>query len=85
MMLSRRKFMEMTAIAAAAGVNLIPLSAFAQQATPIPVSDLPAPPAPGPIDLEAAGGLDALIEAARAETDRSGPRRGCHFNHGPAR
>ncbi|HUN08352.1 MAG TPA: extracellular solute-binding protein [Aggregatilineales bacterium] len=67
MMLSRRKFMEMTAIAAAAGVNLIPLSAFAQQATPIPVSDLPAPPAPGPIDLEAAGGLDALIEAARAE------------------
>ncbi len=67
MMLSRRKFMEMTAIAAAAGVNLIPLSAFAQQATPIPVSDLPAAPAPGPIDLEAAGGLDALIEAARAE------------------
>ncbi len=65
--MSRRRFMEMTAIAAAAGVNLIPLSAFAQQATPIPVSDLPAPPAPGPIDLEAAGDLEALIEAARAE------------------
>jgi putative spermidine/putrescine transport system substrate-binding protein len=29
--------------------------------------ELPPAPAPGPIDLEAAGGMDALIEAARAE------------------
>jgi putative spermidine/putrescine transport system substrate-binding protein len=43
------------------------LPALAQTATPTPLPELPLPPAPGPIDLEAAGGLDALIEAARAE------------------
>jgi len=41
--------------------------AFAQDATATPLPELPAAPAPGPIDLEAAGGMDALIEAARAE------------------
>lgn len=41
------------------------LPALAQEVTPDP--SLPVPPAPGPIDLDAAGGLDALIEAARAE------------------
>lgn len=64
--ISRRRFLHMTAMAAAmAGFG--PRLAFAQDATATPLPELPAPPAPGPIDLEAAGGLDALIEAARAE------------------
>ncbi|MBK8022260.1 MAG: extracellular solute-binding protein [Chloroflexi bacterium] len=49
----------MSALAAAMSqVGRLP--AFAQ-------GSLPTPPTPGPIDLEAAGGLDALIEAVRAE------------------
>jgi putative spermidine/putrescine transport system substrate-binding protein len=62
--MSRRHFLRATMLAATmAGIG--PRLAFAQDATPLP--ELPAAPAPGPIDLEAAGGMDALIEAARAE------------------
>lgn len=62
--MSRRHFLRTTMLAsmmAGFGSRL----AFAQDATPLP--ELPPAPAPGPIDLEAAGGMDALIEAARAE------------------
>lgn len=64
--MSRRRFIQMSALAALmTRAGYIP--ALAQTATPTPLPELPTPPAPGPIDLEAAGGLDALIEAARAE------------------
>jgi putative spermidine/putrescine transport system substrate-binding protein len=55
------------------GVSATPLwrVAMAQDATPTPLPELPAPPAAGPIDLDAAGGLEALIEAARAEGELS--------------
>jgi putative spermidine/putrescine transport system substrate-binding protein len=62
--MSRRRFLQMSAIAAAV-VGVKPYLAFAQTATPLP--ELPPAPAPGPIDLEAAGGLESLIEAARVE------------------
>lgn len=60
---NRRKFLQLSSLIAAglASGALRPLAAFAQS------SNLPPPPPPGPIDLEAAGGLEALIEAARAE------------------
>jgi putative spermidine/putrescine transport system substrate-binding protein len=40
---------------------------FAQEVTATPEPELPPAPAAGPIDLEAAGGIDKLIEAAKAE------------------
>ncbi len=60
--LNRRRFLQLSALVGAGMFSgaLRPLTAFAQ-------TGLPPPPLPGPIDLEAAGGLDALIEAARAE------------------
>jgi putative spermidine/putrescine transport system substrate-binding protein len=64
--ISRRRFLTMSALASA-GLIAVPAWVRAQQATSTPGAALPAAPAPGPIDLEAAGGLDALIEAARAE------------------
>lgn len=63
---SRRRFLHMSALAAAVA-SVGPRLAFAQDATATPLPELPAAPAPGPIDLEAAGGMEALIEAARAE------------------
>lgn len=42
-------------------------TAPAAAATAAPAAGLPAPPAPGPIDAAAAGGIDKLIEAAKAE------------------
>jgi putative spermidine/putrescine transport system substrate-binding protein len=64
--ISRRRFLHMSAIAAAmAGFG--PRLALAQDATATPLPELPPAPTPGPIDLEAAGGLEELIEAARAE------------------
>lgn len=61
---SRRRFLQMSILAAlmARGVPL-----FAQSGTATPMPELPPTPVPGPIDFDAAGGLDALIEAARAE------------------
>jgi putative spermidine/putrescine transport system substrate-binding protein len=71
--LSRRRFMELTA-AGVAGSMLAPqLLAFGQtaaptQPAPTPTdSPLPAAPAAGPIDLKAAGGMDALVAAAKKE------------------
>ncbi|MDX2139079.1 MAG: ABC transporter substrate-binding protein [Chloroflexota bacterium] len=61
---SRRRFLQMSVLAALMARGL---PALAQTGTPTPMPELPLPPAPGPIDLDAAGGLDALIEAARAE------------------
>lgn len=62
--MSRRHFLRTTMLASMmAGFG--PRLAFAQDATPLP--ELPPAPAPGPADLEAAGGLEGLIEAARAE------------------
>ncbi len=64
--ISRRHFLQMSALT---GVGLTAFAmnsrlAFAQTAAPNP---LPAAPAPGPIDLKAAGGMDALVEAAKKE------------------
>jgi len=52
----------------AAGLALAPRFAFAQDATPA-ATENPLPPAPaaGPIDLKAAGGMDALVAAAKKE------------------
>jgi putative spermidine/putrescine transport system substrate-binding protein len=69
--MSRRQFLAISAMASASLSGLIvPRFAFAQS-TATPAVALPAAPAPGPIDLEAAGGLEALIEAARAEGELS--------------
>lgn len=71
--LSRRQFLELSAMlgtGTAASIFARPFLAFAQDATATP-GTLPPPPEPGPIDLEAAGGMDALIEAARAEGELS--------------
>lgn len=69
--MSRRKFLQLASLASAGiAVNIVGLPAFAQDATATP-GVLPPAPAPGPIDLEAAGGMDALIEAARAEGELS--------------
>ncbi len=65
--MSRRHFLRTAAMAATMAGFGGSLAAFAQEATPTVMPELPPPPAPGPIDLEAAGGMDALIEAARAE------------------
>jgi putative spermidine/putrescine transport system substrate-binding protein len=65
---SRRQFLNMAAVAGA-GLAIAPRIGFAQDATPVPA--LPAAPAPGPLTAEAAGGLDALIEAANKEAELS--------------
>jgi len=70
--LSRRQFLERAALAsagAAAAFVGLPRIAFAQDATALP--ELPPAPEPGPIDLEAIGGMDELIELARAEGELS--------------
>lgn len=70
--LSRRQFLERAALAsagAAAAFVGLPRIAFAQEATALP--ELPPAPEPGPIDLEAIGGMDELIELARAEGELS--------------
>ncbi len=73
---SRRHFVGLTAAGLAAGL-VAPRFAFADgtaTATPAPTAaatatagPLPPAPAPGPIDLKAAGGMDALIAAAKKE------------------
>src|SRR5882724_9208375 len=69
--LSRRTFLAM-GTSLAAGMALAPRFAFAQSATEAPTAPAteaalpPAPPA-GPIDLKAAGGMDALVAAAKKE------------------
>lgn len=67
--ISRRKFLQLSALASAGvSASMIGLPRiFAQDATATPEAALPAAPEPGPIDLEAAGGMDALVEAAKAE------------------
>jgi putative spermidine/putrescine transport system substrate-binding protein len=72
--LSRRKFIELGALGAglAASAILKPRLSFAADATPAatPVAtENPLPPAPaaGPIDLKTAGGMDALVAAAKKE------------------
>jgi putative spermidine/putrescine transport system substrate-binding protein len=70
--MSRRKFLQLASLASAGiAVNIAGLSRImAQDATPEAVA-LPPAPEPGPIDLEAAGGMDKLIEAAKAEGELS--------------
>jgi putative spermidine/putrescine transport system substrate-binding protein len=69
---SRRNFLQISAlVTAGAAAGLVnPRLAFAQTATATP-GPLPPAPAPGPIDLKAAGGMDALIEAAKKEGELS--------------
>jgi putative spermidine/putrescine transport system substrate-binding protein len=43
----------------------------AAAAAPTAMAALPAPPAPGPIDAKTAGGLEALVEAAKKEAELS--------------
>ncbi|MBI1278969.1 MAG: ABC transporter substrate-binding protein [Anaerolineaceae bacterium] len=70
--MSRRKFLQLASLASAGiAVSIAGIPAFAQDATATPEAPLPAAPAPGPIDLEAAGGMDKLIEAAKAEGELS--------------
>jgi len=72
--MSRRKFLQLASLASAGiAVSIAGMPAFAQDATAeaTPEAVLPAAPAPGPIDLEAAGGMDKLIEAAKAEGELS--------------
>ena len=70
--MSRRKFLQLASMASAGiAVSIAGIPAFAQDATATPEAPLPAAPAPGPIDLEAAGGMDKLIEAAKAEGELS--------------
>lgn len=71
---SRRQFLKMAAAAGAAGIFAAPSLAFGQ--TPAPTAlptagPLPSAPPPGPIDLKAAGGMDALIAAAKKEAELS--------------
>src|SRR5690349_17369470 len=69
--LSRRSFLAMgTSIAA--GLALAPRFVLAQDATPAATpaaTEAALPPAPpaGPIDLKTAGGMDALVAAAKKE------------------
>jgi putative spermidine/putrescine transport system substrate-binding protein len=72
---SRRTFLGMTALAgagAAMGIMNPSRTSFAQNGTPAATAaatagPLPPPPAFGPIDLKTAGGMDALIAAAKKE------------------
>ncbi len=73
--ISRRQFMRFGALAStglAAGL-LNTRFAFAQDATAEATAAmaLPAAPAAGPIDLKAAGGMDALVAAAKKEGELS--------------
>ncbi|MEN9223654.1 MAG: ABC transporter substrate-binding protein, partial [Thermostichus sp. BF3_bins_97] len=63
---NRRRFLQLSALANAGLVSWFygPRLSFAQ-------GSLPPTPAPGPIDLQAAGGMEALIEAARREGELS--------------
>lgn len=69
--MSRRAFIAMGS-SIVGGMLLMPRVSMGQDATPTatPVN-LPPPPAAGPIDLEAAGGMDALVAAAKAEGELS--------------
>ncbi|MBX3066643.1 MAG: ABC transporter substrate-binding protein [Anaerolineae bacterium] len=70
--LTRRRFLELSALASA-GFTLFPgaLRALAQgDPTATPVA-LPPAPAAAPIDLEAIGGMDKLVELAQAEGELS--------------
>ncbi|MEP6986991.1 MAG: ABC transporter substrate-binding protein [Chloroflexota bacterium] len=74
--MSRRKFLQLASLASAGiAVSIAGMPAFAQDATaevtPTAEPALPAAPAAGPIDLKAAGGMDKLIEAAKAEGELS--------------
>src|SRR5579864_6663265 len=69
--LSRRTFMTLSA-GAVGGMLLAPRFASAQGGTPAPTmaptaGPLPPAPAAGPIDLKTAGGMDALVAAAKKE------------------
>ena len=78
---NRRKFLQLSSLIGAglASGALRPFAAFAQ-------SGLPMPPAPGPINLEAAGGLEALIAAARTEgaLSTTAPKRSSRSRRMPA-
>jgi len=63
--MNRRRFIQLSALANAGLVVWGSQPLFAQGAA------LPPPPAPGPIDLKTAGGMDALIAAARQEGELS--------------
>ena len=72
--LSRRHFLGMTAAGLAGSMMASRLAAFAQTpvatmaATVAPTAGpLPPAPAPGPIDMKTAGGMDALVAAAKKE------------------
>jgi putative spermidine/putrescine transport system substrate-binding protein len=73
--LTRRSFL-MLGSTVVGGMLLAPYAAFAQdatataEATPAPLN-LPPAPAAGPIDLTAAGGMDALVAAATKEGEIS--------------
>ena len=69
--LSRRAFIAMGS-SIIGGMLLMPRVSMGQDATPTatPVN-LPPAPAAGPIDLKAAGGMDALVAAAKAEGELS--------------
>ena len=74
--MSRRKFLQLASLASAGiAVSIAGMPAFAQDATaevtPTVEPSLPPAPAPGPIDLEAIGGMDKLVELAKAEGELS--------------
>ena len=83
--LSRRAFLRLTAIAGAGTVlaacgaptsttapTVVPSAApAATAAATAPAAALPPAPAPGPLTAADAGGLEALVEAARAEAELS--------------
>ncbi len=69
--MSRRKFLQLASLASAGiAVSIAGMPVFAQDATATP-GVLPAAPEAGPIDLEAIGGMDKLVELAKAEGELS--------------
>ncbi len=75
--LSRRHFLGLAAVGTA-GLIAAPQLTFAQTAAPTAAPTaaatagaLPPAPAAGPIDLKAAGGMDALVAAAKKEAELS--------------